>query len=224
MPLEGSSYGRLAETSLPARCKTIHYRVTFDPKARAVHYATLSWSRTECPTTRKSSLSRTNSTIAFEFFQKPMDETKIRIIKLIKYCNFRNNWCDVKTRLPISRTDGGRQPGIEIAKRDAFQLSNSSNNQFTSERVYPINASKKRNNERRSRKLIIRAGKDDNYSRDKSRDQREQRLPLVRKMAARLGKWLRSIPRNIMQRGRWEVAWSCCFLPVYNERDNGTDS
>lgn len=31
--IEGSSYGRLAKASLPARCKTIHYRVIYDSQS-----------------------------------------------------------------------------------------------------------------------------------------------------------------------------------------------
>lgn len=111
-------------------------------------------------------------------------------------------------------------------KETLSKLSNASNNPRPIYLEKESNLATNRRMEKMEQwaKLIIR--KDDNYwLLDKSRDQRERRpLPLVRKMAARLGKWLRSIPRNIMQRGRWEVAWSCCFLPVYNERDNGTDS
>lgn len=108
-------------------------------------------------------------------------------------------------------------------KETLSKLSNASNNPIYLEKESNL-ATRRMEKMEQWAKLII--GKDDNYwLLDKSRDQRERRpLPLVRKMAARLGKWLRSIPRNIMQRGRWEVAWSCCFLPVYNERDNGTDS
>lgn len=43
------SYGRFTEPGLPARCKTIHYRMTSDPAARVAHYGALWWSRVPAP-------------------------------------------------------------------------------------------------------------------------------------------------------------------------------
>lgn len=43
------SYGRFMESGLPARCKTIHYRMTSDPAARVAHYGALWWSRVPAP-------------------------------------------------------------------------------------------------------------------------------------------------------------------------------
>lgn len=39
------SYGRFTEPGLPARCKTIHYRMPSDLAARVAHYGALWWSR-----------------------------------------------------------------------------------------------------------------------------------------------------------------------------------
>lgn len=178
-PLEGSSYGRLAETSLPARCKTIHYRGDLRPRSasRSLRY-TFIIPRAECPIPWTI-----HRTTAFKFLRKSIDRTKKN-----------NHFIDWKyLLLPLDAKTYPFQKLVvlldQASKSPKETLSN-----FPIPRITDLPIGKKNlwfvewrrwNNERRSRKLIIRGGKgNDNYSLDKSRWEQRRPLPLARKMAS----------------------------------------
>lgn len=160
----------------PRGAKQFITAVTFDPEARAVHYATLSSSRERNVPFPGQFIERQR----LSFCENLSIELRRIIISSIKN-TFSCPWCE---NLSLSETGSASRPGVEIAKRDAFQLSNSSNNRSTNREEESM-VRRVEKMEQRATEVNYQRGKgNDNYSLDKSRWEQRRPLPLARKMAS----------------------------------------